>query len=281
MSSPEEEIPAPNLTDFNTVFDYFEAEKSTPSLEEQHDLYDSTVKNFNPTILVGPEAAEKIDRLQEEGYAIIINGNHRRFEDQFIIAAAIARNALGKMIKSRPTRILAKSPYFKKEWQRAFLHRAGAIPAFRTKDLDNYQGEKDSRLPIIREAGKRMTRLCVNLLKRRNNIVQFGSGEREEVSGKGDVQEVKKGIGHTIHLANEEGVRVAVVNGGIVYESPDDPKSARFYISPPLVGEKLEGTPEDITKTIQDDLEKAVKITAGIEPMPEGTRVLEPVEFDE
>lgn len=225
-----------------------------------------------------PEIAERI----AQGDRIIVVTNHLTIGDQNALFAGMEQvealrplakqlsilakpeyftNPVGALLPlTKRNPLLVRASCFVDPYLRLIFDAAGAIPAFRPKDMPN-----NRRLQA--HATQSLTDMLVDLLVRGRNVVLFPENTRNQ----GDpsvLQEIHGGVGRIACKASKE-VGVSIVAGALWYGEGDDLDYRRpdLFIDHPIVGpfSNMGEANKLIRSAMEDSLRHAIKERSNLE----------------
>ncbi|MBC2588695.1 MULTISPECIES: 1-acyl-sn-glycerol-3-phosphate acyltransferase [Rhodococcus] len=237
------ERPVVALDNYEAVYDfYLEHRQSRPVARAAYALL---AARYRPRVCCDDGVRDRLRELIRARTPLLVVANHLTHSDQYVLAATAWRSPLRPVIGS--TRVLAKDELFADESQRRKIDMMGGIPVFRAKNHG---------LRAVSDAGRRMMDVSAARLHHGDSVAIFPEGTCNE----GDptrLQPLGTGIGHIVRRSRDLGARPALVCVGIGYGPGKDPsRPASVFLTEPVTD--LDGKVRDVTRLVQDELQRAV-----------------------
>lgn len=236
-----------DYTNHTDVYKYFEElQPNTKAIRLMHRIA-ATI--YQPQVDFAEGAEEAMRRDAEEDVSYIFASNHARMDDQFPYAAMMHRNKVFHRFIGK-TVILSKIEYFNTPWKRKIIEKWGALPVYRTQDVEEHS--EVNPLTVAKELQATVVRKIAGGM----SLFLFPEGTRK-TQEQDKLGIVKKGLGRFTCDANEAGSQVSVLPMALYWGDSDNRRWTRrvlrpnIYVDMPIRLQGEENTPSGVMAPVK------------------------------
>jgi 1-acyl-sn-glycerol-3-phosphate acyltransferase len=207
--------PAIKLENYENIYEYYKDHKQNYSFARLGHAAMAAV--FRPRVEYASDVKETVGRLLEQGKQLIIASNHVTGDDQYVVAAMAQREKALHQMRGK-TFIPSKEPLFRNPLLRRAVDGMGAIPTFRSKDIEDptlSPEEAELKKQTRRSAAKMLIDTAIYKMQRGEHMSIFPEGTRNPEQPK-QVQDLMPGIG-IIACGASEAVDVSILPTALYY----------------------------------------------------------------
>lgn len=197
-------------------------------------------------------AEDAIDYLINSSSKIIVTPNHINDKDQYVVASLARRETSLRPLVGK-TLAPAKESLFQNKALRAGVEIMGAIPVFRTLDIET---SSSSQVELQKQATKKFIDTALfRMMEYDDSMAIFPEGTRNKVDST-EVQPLKPGVGIIAGQLSTE-TAVGIIPVGLQYPEDGSWRKPFVHIGHPMV---IEGycSQEQIMEDLKPEMQNAV-----------------------